>query len=406
MSRRRVSPFVARALATAVASTVAPSAWAQEADADAPVAQVEATPRPAESGELLGPDGTYTIRRGDTLWDLAQQFLNNPWYWPKIWADNPYVENPHWIYPGNPLLIRPGADAMPTEVEPWVETEELLAKPKKDELADFSRGTFDGGLGEGSDLVSSAGRFGLDSLPKDVRLRTESLVTARELAESGEIVSSFEQKQLLSVYDRAYLSFKDLSSVRVGDTYSIFRAGDEVRHPVTGRRYGFRTLILGTVRIVGKDRNVAIGQVEQVNDYIERGDRIGPAVALEKLVTPVANTADVRGVILATAPAAFDQIGEYHVVFIDKGSRDGVVEGNTFTVYQSGDGLRTIKLGGRLNDIDPNLPAEPVATLIAYDVREDSCAAYVARSAREVNLGDVAEMRATPLTAGAGGDVR
>ncbi len=53
------------------------------------------------------PDGTnvYIIVKGDTLWDLAGKFLNNPYLWPKIWKQNKYISDPHWIYPGDPLVI-------------------------------------------------------------------------------------------------------------------------------------------------------------------------------------------------------------------------------------------------------------------------------------------------------------
>src|SRR6266849_3322111 len=55
-----------------------------------------------EKGMQIQPNtpDIYVIVKGDTLWDLSQKFLNNPWYWPKIWSLNAYIENPHWIYPG------------------------------------------------------------------------------------------------------------------------------------------------------------------------------------------------------------------------------------------------------------------------------------------------------------------
>ena len=63
-------------------------------------------PRGARAGEAA-PE-SYVIQRGDTLWDLSGKYLDSPWYWPKLWSYNPQVENPHWIYPGNPLRSGPG----------------------------------------------------------------------------------------------------------------------------------------------------------------------------------------------------------------------------------------------------------------------------------------------------------
>jgi len=41
----------------------------------------------------------HTVVPGDTLWDLCAKYLNNPWYWPRVWSYNPEISNPHWIYP-------------------------------------------------------------------------------------------------------------------------------------------------------------------------------------------------------------------------------------------------------------------------------------------------------------------
>ena len=60
-----------------------------------------------------GPDA-YIIQKGDTLWDLSEQWLGDPFLWPQIWDENRYILDSHWIYPGDPLVI-PGR---PTVVPP------------------------------------------------------------------------------------------------------------------------------------------------------------------------------------------------------------------------------------------------------------------------------------------------
>ena len=47
----------------------------------------------------------YTVKKGDTLWDLSEKFSDSPWVWPDLWQENKQIPNPHWIYPGNRIRL-------------------------------------------------------------------------------------------------------------------------------------------------------------------------------------------------------------------------------------------------------------------------------------------------------------
>ena len=62
---------------------------------------------------------TYTVRKGDNLWDLSESDFayNNPWVWPLIWkANDELIENPHLIKIGWELKI-PGRSYTEEDIE-------------------------------------------------------------------------------------------------------------------------------------------------------------------------------------------------------------------------------------------------------------------------------------------------
>ncbi len=358
---------------------------------------------PAAAPGAAQPPDTYTVKPGDTLWDLSGRFLNNPWYWPKVWSYNPEITNPHWIYPGNVVRFFPSAEEAPTRVEPVppVAAEEGGPSAPR-ELEDLSKGKLGKPeqLGD-EDAVAVVGPYRVAQVPtRPAPIRRDSFMTRMQLEEAGRIVAAFEEKLILTHLDKIYARFRDPGSVKVGQIYAIYRTEGPIAHPRTGETVGYKTLILGQAKVTRLDEKAVTLLITAAYDTIDRGDYLGPwSEKLVKAIQLRPNQASVDGYIVAVTPSVLTNIGENNVVYLDKGQADGVEEGNTFQVIRSGD---RSTLPPDRPTYDPTLPLEVVGTLVVFDVKERNSTAFVSRSLFEVYVGDRVEMRPA-RTAGSGG---
>ncbi len=97
---------------------------------------------------------SYSVQAGDTLWDLSQTLFADGFYWSKLWAENPEIQNPHQIEKGQAIRFIGGTEASPPEIrvvkeEPdqlTIQTQAAFEKedvvpamqePKQDEIGSF-----------------------------------------------------------------------------------------------------------------------------------------------------------------------------------------------------------------------------------------------------------------------------
>jgi len=311
----------------------APLNQAQDAEpAPAPMATAEVEqPRVAREIRVKPSHPVrYTVKKGDTLWDIASLFLQDPWYWPEIWQRNPQIANPHLIFPGDVLTL------VFVNGQP-----QILVNQTTESAASVQSG------GESlpvkkispsvyrNDIAAS-----IPSIPSDaIRqfITRPRVVTKEELDNAPYILASDDEHLILGQGNHVYIR-GELDKERV--RFTVFRPGDKLIDPATGDLLGYEAIYAGEVHIK-KYGDPATGILTFTEREVLIGDRLLP---LDKssntsLYFPKVPDRQLRGQVVTLFDALFG-IAKYQIAVINLGARDGLEVGHLLASYTKGDTVR------------------------------------------------------------------
>lgn len=371
------------------------------------------------------PEGTqvYTVRQGDSLWGVAEQILGNPYLWPQIWELNPYIGDPAWIYPGDPLVLPVAglsAEQIAAIVNPAIDDPAGLYPSADDAgpgMGDFTRGGPTGSASKGSAARIPAGVAELDqTIPVPIGYETDIYCTGYvgELEETfpfGVSGSEYEflqatldprrdsnikaeirglfgkantQKYGLGLTDIVYLDSGRADGLSAGMLLTVIEPGELIIHPINdqvmGRYYHYR----GRIRVLSVQDNEGIGEIVQLCDPIHVGARMQvfepEPVPLRRLTPMRPINAPPRATELAGAPtiiSAHDQIvvlAAGRLAYIDRGAEDDVAPGDIFTIFRQGRG---------------GFPPILLGELGVLSVYKNTALVRIIRSRHTIYIGDV-----------------
>ncbi len=272
------------------------------------------------------PEGStvHIVQKGDTLWDLAQQYLGDPYLWPQIWERNPYILDSHWIYPGDPIVIDVAVQAPIAEQEVVEETVTTQVQPDDDWEASVPEGVpFP--LGSPADVYCFARLMPNDDVFPFSVVSSERIGMQDQYSE-GEVM---------------YIDGGVNQGVAAGDEFFIMHRERELNHPISKAHMGVVYSQVGRLKVLCAQEDSAIAEITYACDPVVLGDVLLPFNPVPvPLVLPPDPTdrcdepnGKPTGYIVYNRDDQID-IGTNWPVFVDLGAPEGLYPGMFATIFR------------------------------------------------------------------------
>ena len=302
----------------------------------------------------------YTVVKGDTLWDISGRFLSNPWYWPEIWHVNPQVANPHLIYPGDrlalvyidgkPRITKVSSNNGIVRLSPQVRSEQIDTPIPAIPL----------------DAISSF-------------LTDTRIVSADLINQAPYVLEGKDGRILTGAGDRVYARGE-----KPADKVGVFRRSKEFVDPDTGEFLGLEARSIARGNIAAENGDVLTLDLTRSSEEVRIGDRL--LVSEDRRLTtnfvPSSPSQQIDGKMISV-DGGVTQIGQYNVVAINRGSREGLEAGNVMAILKSGNLVRD-----PITDETIELPSERAGLLMVFQVYEKMSYGLILQATRALSVGD------------------
>ncbi len=307
----------------------------------------------------------HVVVKGDTLWGIAGKFLKDPWRWPEIWKMNKQqIKNPHWIYPGDTIVLDMSNGSPELSLVKGIETIKLSPRVR----------------------VEPSETSAIPSIPLAAigPFLSKPLVIAEgELEKAPYIIGTEESRVILGAGNSAYAQ-----SIMEGGAlnWHIYRPGKALVDPDSKETLGYEAVYLGDARITRFGAPATI-DITKSTQEINIGDRlVEMKEEAASAFVPRAPEKPIFGRIVS-AYGGVAEVGRGSIVTLNKGGQDGLEVGHVLALYRHG---RSISPGAH-DDASPEtvkLPDERYGLVFVFRVFDKLSYALVMQSERPVQMLD------------------
>lgn len=335
-----------------------------------------ASPNVSPPSVKAGAPHVYVVKKGDTLWDISGKFLSKPWRWPEIWASNKHVKNPHWIYPGDRLLLC-SLNGKP-----------LIGKDEGDGCDGIIRRYTGGGTTLRPQVRIEALNNSVPVIPLahiQQWLERSSVLPADAIANTPYILGTADNRVLAGKGQSVYVRGQGLEN---GQRYGVYREGEPyIVVDEQGKKQNLGVELLQVASGVAVRNENDITTVELTDSYnseVRRGDRVmlEQEAMLPTLFYPI-DAKQVRdGGKVIRVLGSIGTAAKNGVVTVDRGTADGVEIGQVFSTYQEGEIVQDPKTKEKVK-----LPGQYVGSLMIFKSFDRISYAYVLDSELPIKVG-------------------
>jgi len=356
------------------------------------------TIRHLASGE--GPE-EYYVESGDTLFDICNQLIDEPAYWPKLWALNPEIKNPHFIYPDMRLAFYSGDE----------ETPPYLQVVAEDDVVPVDKGDLEEGeliqepIMNASDLVyeKDVEILGMRDVDvpseildgfilagkiydgKEVKISVPGFLYRDEIEPSGEVLGGREGE--VSIHAGGEVLVESEGGVEAGSTYTVLRHSGEVTNVETDEDVGYRYAFVAHLKMEERvEGGVVIGRVTQSRLGVMPGDIVVSYRSTSRVIDDPEAVGSVGGAnanIVGFSYAEQHIAGTGQLAFIDQGTGDGISPGMYIQTYST-PGFLLPQMG----KVDRPDSYRPNGIIKIIDATDAGAVGYIVKCANELRLGD------------------
>lgn len=251
--------------------------------------------KPKDPGSF--PD-EYIVQPGDTLWDISDQLLDDPFWWPKLWSYNPGIINPHLIAPGMKIVFESSNGVLPPAISladngdflPVGVTDEDLGIVKNPLVESWK--ALDGTIVDQDEIPVSESFdiFGDLKVSASKYIRIPGYIAGNAPQSFAEIAPLNTHRWAASKGDIVYTEPSEDWAPEPGEQYLVVR-GQSPAEDTDGNDHtpGF-WVYSGVVGVLGREQTGRLRMiVEESEEGVRPGDRIVP---FQDLLKPVITKVD------------------------------------------------------------------------------------------------------------------